>query len=285
MALNTKAADNKQPFREHLMSAALKDILRNNVKEKMAAGGVVSSMTIRLVRQVEIVRIAKTAGFDTIYIDLEHSSFSLDETGQICLMALEAGIAPFVRVPAKTPDYISRALDGGALGIIAPDVRSADEARAVVAAAKYAPLGSRGIGGGLPHLQYRNFPAKDWLPAMNEATMVVVQFESAEAIEHAEEIIGVEGVDMVLIGTNDMMADMGIAGQFDHPRVRAAYEAALAACKKHGKYLGVGGLSSRDDLVTEFVRMGARYVSTGTDVGFLLAEAGKRARQVNEIAT
>ncbi|WP_188408806.1 HpcH/HpaI aldolase family protein [Agaricicola taiwanensis] len=266
------------------MPVELKEILRNNVKEKMARGEVVSSMTVRLVRQVEIVRIAKTAGFDTIYIDLEHSSLSLDATGQICLMALEAGIAPFIRVPAKTPEYISRALDGGALGVIAPDVRSAEEARAVVAAAKYAPLGQRGIGGGLPHLQYRSFPAKDWLPAMNAATMVVVQFESAEAVERAEEIIAVEGVDMVLIGTNDMMADMGIAGQFDHPRVREAYERALAACRRHGKYLGVGGLSSRDDLVAEFVRMGARYVSTGTDVGFLLAEATKRARQVNEIA-
>src|SRR5919204_5938256 len=111
-------------------AVAIGDILRNNVKDKLARDEVVASMTVRLVRSVEIARIARTAGFDTIYVDLEHSSFSLETTSQICIAALEAGIAPFVRVPALTPDYISRVLDGGALGVIAPHIRSAEEARA-----------------------------------------------------------------------------------------------------------------------------------------------------------
>src|SRR5438874_7050901 len=118
--------------------SSLRDVLRNSVKEKLARGEVVASMTVRLVPTVEIVRIARTAGFDTLYIDLEHSSFSLETTSQICIAALEAGIAPFARVPALGD--ISRVLDGGALGVIAPHVRSADDARAVVAAAKFPPL-------------------------------------------------------------------------------------------------------------------------------------------------
>lgn len=260
------------------------DILRNSVKDKLARGEVASSLTVRLVRGIEIVRIAKTAGFDSLYVDLEHSSLSVDATGQICLAALEAGIAPFVRVPAKTPEYISRSLDGGALGIIAPDVRSAEEARAVVAAAKYAPIGRRGAAGGLPHLQYRSFPAAEANAAINDATMVIVQFESAAAVEQAEAIVAVEGVDMVLIGTNDLLADIGLPGQFDHPAVRAAYERTIAACRKHGKHAGVGGLSSKPKLVAEFVAMGARYVSTGTDTAFLLEEATRRAKQVKDIA-
>ena len=135
-----------------------KDVVRNAVKEKLARNEVVASMVVRLVRGVEIAQIAKTAGFDMLYIDLEHSSFSLDTAGQICLAALGIGITPMVRVPANTPDYISRVLDGGALGVIAPDVGSAEEARAVVKAAKYPPLGERGAGGVLPHLQYRCVP-------------------------------------------------------------------------------------------------------------------------------
>jgi 4-hydroxy-2-oxoheptanedioate aldolase len=98
------------------MAGGIGDILRNNVKEKLARGEVVASMTVRLVRGIEIARIARTAGFDMLYIDLEHSSFSIETTSQICIAALEAGIAPFVRVPANTPEYISRVLDGGALG-------------------------------------------------------------------------------------------------------------------------------------------------------------------------
>ena len=103
------------------------EVVRNVVKEMLERNEVVASMTIRLTRGVEIARLAKTAGFDMIYtyIDLEHSTMTLDATGQICLAALSAGVAPMVRVPANTPEYIQRVLDGGALGIVAPGIRSA----------------------------------------------------------------------------------------------------------------------------------------------------------------
>jgi 4-hydroxy-2-oxoheptanedioate aldolase len=259
------------------------DILRNNVKEKLARDEVVASMTVRLVRNVEIARIARTAGFDTLYVDLEHSSFSLDTCGQICMAALEAGIAPFVRVPANTPEYISRVLANGALGVIAPHIRSADEAKAVVRAAKFPPLGERSNAGGLPHLHFRAFPVAEAYAAHNDATMVVVQFESAAALAQAEEIVAVDGVDMVLIGLNDLLADWGIPGEYDHPRVHEAYAKTIAACRRRGKHCGVGGLATRPDLVAEFVKMGARYVSTGTDLAFLLSACTARAKQVKEI--
>jgi 2-keto-3-deoxy-L-rhamnonate aldolase RhmA len=258
-------------------------IVRNNVREKLARGEVVVSMTVRLTRSIEIARIAKTAGFDSIYVDVEHSSLSLETTGQICIAALEIGIAPFVRVPSARLEHVSRALDGGALGVIAPHIRSVAEAREVVASAKYPPLGQRSAGGALPHLHYRSFPAAEANAALNEATMVAVQFETADAIERADEIAAVEGVDLVLMGTNDLLADMGIPGQYEHERVRDAYSRTLAACRKHGKHLGVGGLATRPALAAEFVRMGARYVSAGTDLAFLLAESTARAKQVKEI--
>jgi 2-keto-3-deoxy-L-rhamnonate aldolase RhmA len=261
----------------------ISDILRNNVKTKLARDEVVASMTVRLIRSIEIARIARTAGFDTLYVDLEHSSFSLETCGQICMAAVEAGIAPFVRVPANTPDYISRVLEGGALGIIAPHVRSAAEARAVVRAAKFSPLGERSNAGGLPHLHFRSFPAPEAYAALNEATMVIVQFESAAALDKTEEIVAVDGVDMVLVGLNDLLADWGIPGEYDHPRVREAYARTIAACRKQGKHCGVGGLATRPDLVADFVRMGARYVSTGTDLAFLLSACTARAKQVREI--
>ncbi|HUQ76257.1 MAG TPA: aldolase/citrate lyase family protein, partial [Burkholderiales bacterium] len=242
-------------------------MIRNSVKEKLARGEVVASMTLRLVAGVEIVRMAKTAGFDSIYIDLEHSAFSIETTGQLCVMALEAGLPAFVRVPANTPEYISRVLDAGALGVIAPGVRSAAEARAVVAAAKYPPLGERGFAAGLPHFGYRTLAATEALPALNAATMVIVQFESAASLAAMEEIVAVEGVDLVMIGTNDLMADLGIPGQFDHPQVHDAYARTLAACRARGKHVGVGGFSSRPDLIEKYVKMGGRYVSTGTDLG------------------
>ena len=207
------------------MASDLSSIVRNSVKEKLARGEVVSSMTVRLVPNIEIVRLIKTAGFDSFYVDLEHSSLSLETTSQIAVMALATDIPCFVRVPENRAEYIQRVLDGGAMGIIAPGVRSAAEAKAV------------------------------------------------------------DGVDMVMIGTNDLMGDLGIPGQFDHPKVKEAYARTIDACRRHGKHVGVGGLASRDDLVAEFVRMGARYVSTGTDLGFLLDAATARAKRVADLAT
>jgi len=266
------------------MPEAPRAVVRNNVKEKLARGEVVASMTVRLVRSIEVARLARSAGFDSIYVDVEHSSLSLETAGQICIAALEIGIAPFVRVPSTRPEHVSRALDGGALGVIAPHIRSAAEAREVVAAAKYPPLGVRSAGGALPHLHYGSYPANEANAAMNEATMVVVQFETADAIDRADEIAAVEGVDMVLMGTNDLLADLGLAGQYEHERVRDAYARTIAACRKHGKHVGVGGLATRPRLAAEFVKMGARYVSAGTDLAFLLAESTARAKQVHGIA-
>jgi 4-hydroxy-2-oxoheptanedioate aldolase len=266
------------------MSEGSREILRNNVKEKLARDEVVASMIVRLVRSPEIARLARTAGFDSLYVDLEHGSFSPESASAICLAALEAGIAPLVRVPDSAPGHVSRALDGGALGVIAPHIGSAAEASAVVDAAKFPPLGRRSAAGALAHLRYRSFPAAEANTAMNAATLVVVQFETGDAVERAEEIVAVEGVDMVLIGTNDLTADLGIPGQYEHARVREAYARTLAACRKRGKHVGVGGLASRPDLAAEFVRMGARYVSTGTDLAFLLAAASERAKQVHGIA-
>jgi len=265
------------------LNAVASDILRNPVKEKLARGEVVASMTVRLSRSIEIARIAKTAGFDMLYIDLEHSPLTLDATGQICMSCLDLGVMPAVRVPANTPDYISRILDAGALGVIAPHVRSATEAREVVKAAKLPPLGERSNTGIFAHLHYRSVSAEETAKAINDATMVIVQFESADTLAKADEIIAVEGVDMVLVGLNDMLGDMGLAGQYDHPKVREIYETVIGACRRHGKHCGVGGLASRPDLMAEYVRMGARYVSTGTDLAFLLGAATARAKQIKDI--
>jgi 4-hydroxy-2-oxoheptanedioate aldolase len=189
----------------------------------------------------------------------------------------------FVRVPANTPEYISRVLDGGALGVIAPGVQSAEEARAVVAAAKYPPEGRRGFAPGLPQLGFRSVPAAEALPAMNQATFVAVQVESAASLAALDDIVSVDGIDMVLIGSNDLLADLGLAGQYDHPSLAQAYERATSACRRRGRHVGIGGLGARPDLVEKFVKLGARYVSTGNDLGFLMAECARRARQVKEL--
>lgn len=265
------------------MKPSARELVRNGVKDKLARNEVVLSMTVRLVRTVEIASIARTAGFDSIYIDLEHSSFSLETTGQICMAGLAVGVTPFVRLSSTAPEMIARVLDGGALGVIAPHVQSPQDAERIVRAAKFPPLGNRSFTGALPHLQFQSFPSVELFEALNEATMVIVMIESAEALAAVDQIAAVDGVDMLFIGTNDLCSSFGIPGQLDHKLIRNAYVRSMEACRKHGKHLGVGGLSAHPGLAAEFIELGARYVSTGTDLSFLLSAATIRAKQMRDL--
>lgn len=259
------------------------ELIVNRVKDKLAKDELVLSMTVRLVRNSEIAAIAQTAGFDSLYVDLEHSSFSIETTSQICMAALSQGITPFVRVPSCAPEYITRVLDGGALGVIAPHIESQEDAAAVVRAAKYPPIGTRSFTGGLPHVAFRSIPTRELSAAMNDATMVIVMIETAEAVDNVDAIAAVDGVDMLFVGTNDLCASFGVSGQLQHDLVKDAYSRCLAACKKYGKQLGVGGLSGNLELVSELVRLGARYVSTGTDLSFLSGAAAERVKRLRNL--
>lgn len=261
------------------MALSAKDLVRNGVKEKLALDELVVSMTVRLVRSIEIAEIARSAGFDTFYIDLEHSSFSLETTSQICMAGLALGVTPLVRIADTSPQSIGRVLDGGALGVIAPHVESARDAAAIVDAAKFPPLGHRGFTGSLPHLRFRSFPAGEVFAAMNDATLVVVMIESAEALAQVDEIAAVAGVDMLFIGSNDLASSMGIPGELDHPAIRDAYAQSIAACRRHGKQLGIGGLVAYPQLAADMIELGCRYLSTGTDLSFLLNGATAKVKQ------
>lgn len=264
--------------------SGLRSVLRNHMKEKLARDEVVASMTVRLCRSIEIAHIAAAAGFDTLYVDLEHNTLSIDACCQICIAAQAVGVTPLVRVPANTADYVGRVLDGGAMGVIVPHVRSAAEAREVAGMVRFPPLGRRSAGGALSQYGYRSFPPAETEAAMNAATSLAVMVETAEALENVEAIAAVEGVDMLLVGSNDLCAELGIAGRFDDPRLEAAFARCIAAARQAGKHVGIGGLASRDDLMRRFVRMGARYVSTGTDLAFLLGACAERAGFVRAMA-
>ncbi|OLN87137.1 4-hydroxy-2-oxo-heptane-1,7-dioate aldolase 3 [Colletotrichum chlorophyti] len=240
----------------------------HSLKEKLLRREVASTLSLKLVKSVELPMMAKTAGFDGILVDMEHLSFDLETTSQLCTAALYAGIAPI------------RILDGGALGVIVPHIRSVQDARDVVAAAKVQPIGTRSSTNELPHYQFCSIPAKISNPVTNEATLVIPMIETLEALELVDEIAALEGVDSLLIGTNDLTAEMGIPGDYENPRLTEAYERTIAACNKHGKWVGVGGLHSRLDLVEKFCKMGARWVMAATDGPLLIAGATKRATEM-----
>lgn len=254
----------------------------NPARERLEKGELALGVGLRFARSSEVAKIMASTGFDFLFIDLEHGAMSLDTAAQICVAALDAGISPIPRVPSGEFAMATRLLDNGALGIVIPHVNSAQEARTVVDKLKFPPLGHRSMAGNAPQLDYQAVKASEYATSLNATTLVVVMLETPQAIENAEEIAAVPGVDVLLIGTNDLCAEMGMHGDFGNPRVAEAYAKVVAAARKHGKWVGMGGVYD-ETLAPRYIEMGARFVLAGADLGFLLAGARARSAFMRKI--
>jgi 2-keto-3-deoxy-L-rhamnonate aldolase RhmA len=238
------------------------------VLRSLAAGEPLLSLGIRNARSAEIVRIAKTAGFGLVWIDLEHSSISIDCATQIAASAADLGLEAWVRVPERDYGVVGRLLDGGATGIIAPRVETAAEAQLVVDAARFPPRGHRSQIAHLPQAGYRRLPAADLMQVADRATTVHILLESARGIANAAEIAAVDGVDVVHVGLNDLSVDLGHVGNIRHPQIVAACRKVIAAANQHNKLAVVGG-SSDPGLFMEMLQAGAVpivFAAIDTDV-------------------
>jgi 4-hydroxy-2-oxoheptanedioate aldolase len=250
--------------------------LVNVAKDRLAQGGLALGMGVRAVRGVEVARIMKTAGYDFLFIDLEHGATSVETAAAISVAALDAGICPIVRVPHDELPLGARCLDAGALGIVIPHVDSAEEARTMADAFRFAPLGHRSIGGAYPQFGFAPASAQQVVSGLNQATLVVAMIETPRAVEKVDAIAAVPGIDVLLMGTNDLCLEWDIPGQLDSERVVAAIDAVVGACRKHGKWPGLGGVYGKE-LMQRYIGRGMRFVLAGNDISLLLAAAQDQA--------
>ena len=257
--------------------------LTNPAKERLGKGELAIGMGVRGMRGVEVARLMKSAGFDWLFIDLEHGSTSVETAGQISVAALDAGIAPLVRVPAGELALGARCLDGGALGIVIPHVDTPEQARAMVDAFRFPPVGHRSIGGAYPHFGFASRPVSEVVSGLDSATLVVAMIETPLAVENADRIAAVPGLDALLVGTNDLSLEMGIPGQLDHERVKTALDTVLNACKKHGKTPALGGIYGKE-LLTRYLGLGFRMLLAGNDISLLHSAAQEQARFVRGLS-
>jgi 2-keto-3-deoxy-L-rhamnonate aldolase RhmA len=202
------------------------------------------------------------------------------EATQLCIAALPTGVTPIVRVCSDALDEGTRALDNGALGIVVPHVDTPAQARRVAEAFRFPPRGHRSWGGGVAVYGFAPPAPAAAQVEINDEVLIIGMIETVEAVGHADAIAATPGIDVLLIGTSDLTADMGISGQAGHTRVQEAYRTVIAACAKHGKHAGMGGIY--DDVWTKFyVDMGARFLLGGNDQGFILTAASARATFLN----
>ena len=246
----------------------------NPVKELLKAGKVALGMNVRIARSGDIARIAKTCGHDFIFIDMQHSLYTLETVGHIAQAALGCGIAPLVRVRSCDDPDTSVLLDNGVTGIVFPDISTADEARRAVSRARFPPVGRRSVGGGYPIFDYRAVSTADAIPALQDNTLVVCMIETKEGLENIEAICAVDGIDVIHVGSNDLLAALGRPGTFGSPEHLAALDRVITTAKKHGKVPGVGG-DRNLARQAEFIRKGAQFITTNSEVAFILAEGSR----------
>jgi 4-hydroxy-2-oxoheptanedioate aldolase len=248
-------------------------VFENKAKKKLAAGELVLCMAVNQMRSAEAPMIAAACGFDAIFVDLEHSATSLETAAMICVAALTAGITPIARLPSHNSFHTARILDAGAQGVMVPHVESAAEAAEIVRTLRFPPMGMRSAYGTGPALGYRAIPQGDVNTFLNEHELVIAMLETPQAIEHADAIAAVPGIDMVHIGALDVSNVMGIPAAYSDPRMKAVFEKVAKACKTHGKAMGVGGARGERQMQEYLVGLGVRYLTTGSDVSYLMSAA------------
>ena len=258
------------------------DIVPNHTKRRLAAGGLALGMGVRNSRTIDIATVAKSCDFDWLFIDMEHSSLDVDLASQLAMASLGAGISPIVRIPGHEHYHASRLLDNGAQGIVAPHVDNVEEAQRIVSACRYPPQGKRSVAGPAPQFAFKSVPLGDATRLMNEETLVAVMLETPTAIANADAIAKVDGVDVLLIGTNDLCAEMGIPAQFADAKVESAYKTVIEACRRHGKSPGMGGVYD-PKLMQKYIGLGMRFILSGSDLSFIMAGARERSELLRSI--
>jgi 2-keto-3-deoxy-L-rhamnonate aldolase RhmA len=148
----------------------------------------------------------------------------------------------------------------------------------------YPPYGHRGVSGTITQFGYKSVDLSEAVAELNRKTLIGVMLETQEAIDRADEIAAVDGINIVMIGTNDLAMSMGCPGDFGHKDVVSAYEKVAAACKKHGKWCGSGGVYD-PALVARYVGMGVRFLLAGGEVGLMMAAGRQRVALLREIKT
>ena len=253
--------------------------MKNIAKEKILKNELCLGVGLRQTRTADIGKIMSTCGYDWLFIDMEHNSMDIDIASQISVAAQDAGITPIVRVPDFAHHHATRVLDCGAMGIVFPHVDDATTAQRLVSNCLYPPNGHRSMTGVLPQLDFKQKPIAEVAKLINDSMLIVIMLESPEAISNVDSIASVEGVDVILIGTNDLCMEMGIPGDYNNPKVKEAYRKVIEACKKYGKTPGMGGVYN-EELMSEYIGMGMKFILSGSDLSFMMQSASQRSNKL-----
>lgn len=254
----------------------------NRFKQRLAEGKVPVGHMILEFGVRSIPRLLENAGLDFVLIDTEHSAFSTSEIADLIAWFRATDIAAFVRVPQVQYHWIARTLDLGAMGIMVPNVKTAEEAKAIVDAAKYAPLGQRGVIMGNANTDFQTLSPADFLVEANRNTTIICQIESVTGLENVEAIAATPGVDVLWVGHFDLTQSMGIPGQFHHPRFLDALQQVVETARRHN--LGAGIQPGSVSQAEQWMKLGFNVISYSGDYAVYTAALSQAVTEIQKLA-
>ncbi len=253
----------------------------NQTRERLSRGETVFGCGLQCYRSPEIARTFAAAGFDYVFIDMEHGTFDLETVHDMIRASLDAGITPIVRVGELLYSLAARLLDAGAQGIILPRVEDPRILEEALSWMRFPPEGKRGYGVNPTMVGYepRTFP--EIIEHQNRNTLIVVQFETATAMERADELLSLRGLDIAMVGPADLSISLGIPGQFDHPLLISTVERLIEKCRQHNV---VPGIQTRGVAMAKaWAERGMRFVGAGAEHGLLLEKAREAVTQLRTV--
>ena len=250
----------------------------NHTRERLAKGEVVYGCGLQVYRSSEIPRAFAAAGFDYVFIDMEHGSFNLETVHDLIVSSNLAGITPIVRVGEVQYTLCARLLDQGAQGIILPRVEEPKALAEALSWMKFPPVGKRGYGVNPTMIDYETRTFPEIIEHQNRDNLVVVQFETTTAIDRADEMLSQKGVDVIMVGPADLSISLGVPGQFDHPLMIETICKVIAKCNQHGV---VPGIQTRSvAMARQWVERGMRFVGVAAEYVLLLEKARETVAQL-----
>ncbi|KAJ9136579.1 Pyruvate/Phosphoenolpyruvate kinase [Pleurostoma richardsiae] len=261
-------------------------MFENKLYSNFDDGRLTTGFGIKLVASHDIVALAKTAGYDTIFLDLQHSTISVSDAGSLCSASLLAGITPFVRVPTQCGSgYVQRILDGGAMGIAFPKINTVEEAEEAIMATKFPPRGNRSHTSIMPHFESQHVGPKDMVEQLDQSgSVVIILVETLECLDNVNAIARMDGVDALMVSATDLSLELGVLGDWDHKRFADALMAVAMAASDCGKIFGITGLYTRPDICDNAIQcLGARYIVGNYDIGLLAMGMRKDMAQLNAV--